>query len=47
MEVLLSILAVFAVFYAIVRIFKPFCLALERAIDRWLLWKQIKDNQRR
>ena len=47
MEVLLSILAVFAVFYLVVIIFKPFCLALEAAIDRWLLWKQIKDNQRR
>jgi hypothetical protein len=47
MEVLLSVLAVFAVFYFVVIIFKPFCLAMEAAIDRWLLWKQIKDNQRR
>ena len=28
-------------------LFKPLLLALERALDRWLLWKQIKDNQRR
>jgi hypothetical protein len=46
-EVILSIASVFLAFYIIAKLFRPLLLALERALDRWLIWKQIRDNQRR
>ena len=47
MEVLISIAAVFLAFFIIAKLFRPLLLALEAAVDRWLIWKQIRDNQRR